>query len=78
MVAKAISSNWSDETLLQTDEMYGQTWTRSMTLTALICHLIHHRGQMTVLLRVGGAKVPGLYGPFKEDWAQFDMSTPAI
>jgi uncharacterized damage-inducible protein DinB len=30
-------------------------------------HLVHHRGQMTVYLRLMGAKVPALYGPSADD-----------
>ena len=30
-------------------------------------HLSHHRGQMTVYLRLMGAKVPALYGPSADD-----------
>ena len=30
-------------------------------------HLAHHRGQMTVYLRLTGAKVPALYGPSADD-----------
>ena len=26
-------------------------------------HLIHHRGQLSVYLRLTGAKVPSIYGP---------------
>ena len=36
------------ETLLIEDEMYGETWSRGMTLFYLIAHQTHHRGQMTV------------------------------
>ncbi len=32
-----------------------------------INHWIHHRGQMTVYLRLMGAKVPALYGPSADD-----------
>ena len=32
-----------------------------------INHWTHHRGQMTVYLRLMGAKVPALYGPFADD-----------
>ena len=73
-----IERHWNDATLKQKDEMYGQTWTRSRTLMSLVFHAIHHRGQMTVLMRAGGAKVPGLYGPAKEDWAAFGMKAPVI
>ena len=30
-------------------------------------HLAHHRGQMTVYLRLMGAKVPAIYGPSADD-----------
>jgi uncharacterized damage-inducible protein DinB len=30
-------------------------------------HLSHHRGQMTVYLRLLGAKVPAIYGPSADD-----------
>ena len=44
------------------DEMYGEKWTRSYTLTALLFHLTHHRGQMTTLLRLGGARSKDVAG----------------
>ena len=57
--------------------MYGQMWTREATLTSLVVHQIHHRAQMTVLMRQAGLKVPGIYGPSKEEWGQFGMQAPA-
>jgi uncharacterized damage-inducible protein DinB len=30
-------------------------------------HMIHHRGQLTVYLRMAGAPVPGLYGPSADE-----------
>lgn len=29
----------------------------------VLSHQIHHRGQLTVYLRMNGAKVPSIYGP---------------
>lgn len=72
----AIKSNWTDQALTETDDMYGETWPRGKTLAALIHHEIHHRGQMTTLLRQAGQKVPGLFGPSKEEWKQYGMETP--
>lgn len=72
----AIKTGWTDETLLLTDDMYGQTWPRGMTLSVLLTHETHHRGQMTVLLRQAGAKVPGICGPSKEEWTQYGMDAP--
>jgi uncharacterized damage-inducible protein DinB len=73
---KAIAENWSDETLLQSDDMYGELWARGLTLAAIIEHEAHHRGEMIVLLRQAGAAVPGLYGPSKEEWARYGMEAP--
>ncbi len=73
-----ITKNWTDETLLQEDELYGETWKRGLTLRILMDHEIHHRGQMTVLMRQAGLKVPGIYGPAREEWSQYDMAEPEI
>lgn len=75
-VTEQIVANWNDETLLQTDEMYGETWARGLTLFYLIAHQAHHRGQMTVLMRQAGLAVPGVYGPAREEWAA--MGAPAM
>jgi len=75
-VGDEVAANWNDETLLQEDEMYGETWSRGMTLFYLIAHQTHHRGQMTVLMRQAGLPVPGVYGPSKEEWAA--MGAPAL
>ena len=70
-VGDEVSKNWNAETLLVEDDMYGETWSRGMTLFYLIAHQTHHRGQMTVLMRQAGLRVPGIYGPAKEEWAAF-------
>jgi uncharacterized damage-inducible protein DinB len=72
----AVRKNWTDETLLQVDDMYGMQWPRGVTLSALLSHETHHRGQMTVLLRQAGAKVPGVMGPAREEWGQYGMEPP--
>ena len=73
-----VRANWTDATLLESDSMYGETWQRGMTALILILHQAHHRGQMTVLMRQAGLKVPGVYGPAMEDWATYGMEAPAI
>lgn len=75
-VSDEVSKNWTDETLLQEDNMYGETWSRGLTLLYLMMHQAHHRGQMTVLMRQAGLPVPGVYGPAKEEWAA--MGAPAM
>ncbi len=33
---------------------------------------------MTVLMRQAGLKVPGTYGPAKEEWGAIGMEAPAV
>lgn len=69
---------WTDASLQIKDEMYGDSWKRGITLFALIVHQAHHRGQMTVLMRQAGLKVPGVYGPAREEWPSMGMAAPEI
>ncbi len=73
-----IGARWDDAALLAEDEMYGDKWARGFTLLALVMHQAHHRGQMTVLMRQAGLKVPGVYGPALEEWSAFGAPAPEI
>ena len=44
-----------------------QEQARHQMIQDTINHWAHHRGQMTVYLRLMGAKVPALYGPSADD-----------
>ena len=74
--ASEVKNKWNDGMLSEEIEMYGEKWTRGATLAALSSHQIHHRAQMTVLMRQAGLKVPGIYGPSREEWSQMGMSAP--
>ena len=63
----AVATQWTDETLQERFEAYDMEWTKGSFLFVLLCHEIHHRGQMTVLMRQAGLRVPGVYGPSKDD-----------
>jgi uncharacterized damage-inducible protein DinB len=76
--AELIRKHWTDATLDLEDDMYGERWTRGTTLRAVVNHEIHHRGQMTVLMRQAGLKVPGIFGPALEEWQAHGMAAPAI
>lgn len=76
-LAAAVGDKWTDADLETTDELYGETWPRGLTLRILLDHEIHHRGQLTVLLRQAGKPVTGIYGPSKEEWGNFGMEPPA-
>jgi len=76
MLESALKKNWTDAMLLDQIDMYGEKWTRGATLTSLVFHQIHHRAQMTVLMRQAGLKVPGVYGPSREEWVNMGMKAP--
>ncbi|MDR3627083.1 MAG: DinB family protein [Ignavibacteriaceae bacterium] len=72
-ILNAVTSNWTDESLLEEIPMFRDMWKKGQVLTVLIRHQIHHRAQMTVLMRQAGLKVPGVYGPSKEEWELMKM-----
>lgn len=71
-----VSTRWTDADLGTEVNMYGEQWTKATVLSVLIRHEAHHRGQLTVLMRLKGLPVPGVYGPSKEEWAGMGMTSP--
>lgn len=67
-LVSAINTQWNDGTLKEVKDLFGQQMPVSVILGMLNTHQIHHRGQMTILMRQAGLKVPGVYGPSKEEW----------
>ena len=57
---------------------YGESWTGAFLMMVLVQHQTHHRGQMTVLMRQAGLKVPELYGPTLESWSAYGMPAPQV
>lgn len=66
---QAMTSAWTDESLMEVRDVFGRESANASTLRFLIQHQAHHRGQMTVLMRQAGLVVPGTYGPSREEWA---------
>jgi uncharacterized damage-inducible protein DinB len=50
---------------------------REILWTMLISHLVHHRGQLTLMCRLAGGEAPGLYGPNREEMAAMRASAGA-
>ena len=44
---------------------------------AVLHHGIHHRGQLALLCRLAGGRVPALYGPTREDMAALKAAAQA-
>jgi uncharacterized damage-inducible protein DinB len=72
-VLEAVRSSWTDASLNDEIPMYGEMWKRGGALSSLLLHQTHHRAQMTVLMRQAGLKVPGVYGPSREEWTKMGM-----
>ncbi len=68
-----LMQTWTDETLAAEHDMYGEMWSNAQTLSVLLVHQIHHRAQLTVLMRQAGLRVPGIYGPAREEWEAMGM-----
>lgn len=43
--------------------------TRQILWGAMLSHLVHHRGQLSLLCRLAGGTPPGIYGPNREEMA---------
>lgn len=56
----------TDEDMTEEINGFSGKTERGKFLRKLIDHEIHHRGQMTVLLRQAGLQVPGVLGPTRE------------
>ena len=55
--------DWSKTWRVLVGEQVLSTASRKDAMRNTINHLIHHRGQLTVYLRMNEAKIPQLYGP---------------
>jgi uncharacterized damage-inducible protein DinB len=71
--ARAIIENASDEKLMETWSLLNGgevmfTMPKVAVLRSFIMnHMIHHRGQLTVYLRMNDAPLPALYGPSADE-----------
>jgi len=50
---------------------------RSLLWDAIVAHGIHHRGQLSLMCRLAGGGVPGLYGPNREETAALRAAATA-
>jgi uncharacterized damage-inducible protein DinB len=72
----AVQTQLKDEDLQKTVNFFGMNWKTDVLLYNFLKHEVHHRGQLTVLMRQAGIPVSGVYGPAKEEWAAFGMEAP--
>jgi uncharacterized damage-inducible protein DinB len=67
-LTQAFSEQVSDDQMNKMVNLFGRDMPFQAVFRLLIQHQAHHRGQLTVLMRQAGLKVPGVYGPSKEEW----------
>ena len=65
--ADSVKEHWNNEALLEMVHVWGFDMEKGHVLTSLQLHQAHHRGQMTVLMRVLANPIVGIYGPTKEE-----------
>ena len=77
-ISDAVTKNWTVATLAEVHTVFGAKLPLQVALPLVIKHLIHHRGQLTVLMRQAGLQVPGVYGPAREEWAAIGLEAPTL
>lgn len=65
-LAAVVEREVTDADLAADVAFYGQHEPLGAALMILFLHEVHHRGQLTVLMRQAGLRVPGVYGPSKD------------
>ncbi|MEK3900091.1 DinB family protein [Paenibacillus sp. FSL R7-0179] len=73
----AVQTQWNDESLRESVMIQEEAWLNGGSLRYTIMHQAHHRGQMTVLMRQAGLRVPDVYGPTYDTWVEKGI-TPLI
>jgi uncharacterized damage-inducible protein DinB len=56
-----------EKDLEKTVEFAGKKFLADKFALMMICDQIHHRGQLSVYVRMAGGKVPSIYGPSADD-----------
>ena len=74
--AKKVLQNVSDESLDEPFDLKNQgktmfTATKREQIGSTVNHLVHHRGQLTVFMRLKDIPVPSIYGPSADDRGNF-------
>lgn len=63
----ALEQQWSNASLSEKHPIFGMEWTGAEFLYSVVKHEVHHRGQVSVLMRQAGLKVTDIYGPARQD-----------
>lgn len=62
-----LMKNLSENDLSKKVEFAGTTFTADRFAMMMLFDQVHHRGQLSVYIRMAGGKVPSIYGPSADD-----------
>lgn len=60
---EAMQKNWT----FRFGEVFSMTEPRPNVIRSFVNHLVHHRAQLGVYLRLNGIPIPGMYGPSADE-----------
>lgn len=60
---EAMQKNWT----FRFGEVFSMTEPRPNVIRSFVNHLVHHRAQLGVYLRLNGIAIPGMYGPSADE-----------
>lgn len=63
-------NNLADADFNREATWFGFTLPLGVWMNMIVNHEVHHRGQLSVLMRQAGLTVPSIYGPNKEETAE--------
>jgi uncharacterized damage-inducible protein DinB len=60
---EAMQKNWT----FRFGDVFSMTEPRPKVIRSFVNHLVHHRAQLGVYLRLNGIAIPGMYGPSADE-----------
>jgi uncharacterized damage-inducible protein DinB len=60
---EAMQKNWT----FRFGDIFSMTEPRPKVIRSFVNHLVHHRAQLGVYLRLNGIPIPGMYGPSADE-----------
>jgi uncharacterized damage-inducible protein DinB len=63
----ATDEDWQKNWTFKFGDQFSFTSVRTKVIRSFINHLVHHRAQLGVYLRLNNIPVPGMYGPSADD-----------
>jgi uncharacterized damage-inducible protein DinB len=66
-IASATDSEMQKDWTFKFGDQFSFTQARTKVIRSFINHLVHHRAQLGVYLRLSGIAIPGMYGPSADE-----------